>query len=430
MIKLKRGAAVAWGLVTAALLALFAWMLVQWAPPAVPRKLTMSTGPADGAYHADALRYRTFLARYGIELELRPSAGAAENLSRLLDPASGVDVAFVQSGLANEHNAPGVVSLGAMFYEPIWVFYRGAETVDRIAQLRGKRVAIGRPGSGTLVVGSAVARDNGLTAPQTTLVEVGGSEAAQALIDGRLDAVFAIGALESPAIQQLLRAPDVRVMNLRRADAYVRRLPYLRKVELPEGVIDLARDVPPQPVTLVATTADLVARQDIHPVLVDVLLAAARDVHDDPSLLAAAGTFPAPLDNLLPLSLDAERFYKERPGLLRRWLPFWAAVWVERLLFILLPLAAVAIPVVSYLPRVYEWRVRDKIHRWYGELYLIERNAGRGDGAARLARLAEIDALLQKLRVPKTYMHEVYTLREHVAYVRAVVQEQAVPGAP
>jgi TRAP transporter TAXI family solute receptor len=426
----RRGSALVWTLAAAALLALAAWVFAQWAPPAVPRRLTLGTGAADGAYHAAGLRYRALLARYGIELELRPSAGAADNLERLRGPATApdaVEVAFVQSGLANADDAPGLVSLGAMFYEPLWVFYRGECIIDRLSDLRGQRIAIGRPGSGTHVVGTAVARDNGLAAGPTTLVEIGGTAAASALIAGEVDAVFAIAALETPAVQQLLSAPGVRPMNLRRADAYVRRLPYLRKLELPEGVIDLARDVPPQSVTLVAVTADLVARADLHPVLVDILLQAAREVHGGPSLLAAAGSFPAPLDNLLPLASDAERFYKERPSFLRRLLPFWAAVWLERALFIVLPLLAVAIPVVSYLPQVYAWKIREKIHRWYGELYLLERAAGRGNNEVRLARLAEIDALLQKLRVPKTYMQELYTLREHVAYVRQVVRQQGGP---
>jgi TRAP transporter TAXI family solute receptor len=423
----RRGAALIWTLAAAALLALAAWVFARLAPPAVPRTLTLSTGPADGAYHAAGLRYRALLAHYGIALELRPSAGAAENLDRLRGPADApdaVEVAFVQSGLANEDNAPGLVSLGAMFYEPIWLFYRGERTVERISELRGRRVAIGRPGSGTHAVGSAIVRDNGLAEPPTTLVEVGGTEAARALIAGEVDAVFAVAALETPAIQQLLTAPGVRPMNMRRADAYIRRLPYLRKLELPEGVVDLSRDLPPQPLTLVAATADLVAREGLHPVLVDLLLGAAREVHSDPSLLAPAGSFPTPFDHLLPLASDAERFYKERPSFLRRVLPFWAAVWLERSLYILLPLLALAIPVVSYLPQVYAWRIRDKIHRWYGELYLLERDAGRGSDEARLARLTEIDAVLQKLRVPKNYMQELYTLREHVAYVRQLVQRQ------
>jgi hypothetical protein len=216
-------------------------------------------------------------------------------------------------------------------------------------------------------------------------------------------------------------------MNMRRADAYTRRLPFLHKLELPEGVIDLARDLPPQPVTLVAVTADLVARDELHPVLVQVLLEAARRVNGGPSLLAPAGTFPAPLDHLLPIDSDADRFFRDSPSFLRRVLPFWAAVWLERALFVLLPLLAIAIPVVSYLPQVYAWRVRGKMHRWYGELYLLERDAGQGSNDARLARLAQIETAVNRLNVPKPYLHELYTLREHTSDVRRRLLEQR-PG--
>ena len=418
------GRALAWYVVgLIALLALLGWGLAQVAPPPPPKRVIMSTGAEDGAYHRYAQRYRDLLAKHDVELVLRPSAGAAQNLDRLRTGEGGVEVGLVQGGLVTETDAKQLVTLGSVFYEPIWVFYRGKTTVERISELRGQRVAIGIPGGGTNALGRSVARDNGLDEPPTALVEVGGVAAAEALIDGKIDAALYVSAIDGPAVQKLLRAPDVRMMDARRADAYVRRLPYLHKLDLPEGVVDLKAGIPPQRMTMIALTANLVTRPDIHPVAVELLLEAAREVHGGPSLLHAANAFPAAMDVELPLSTDAERFYKERPSLLRRVLPFWIAVWAERLLFIALPLLAIAIPAFAYLPKIYDWRIRSRLDRWYAEVNRIERTAldVGVDGRALLGRMDDIDARLNRVKVPNAYLSQLYTLRVHADYVRGLL---------
>jgi TRAP-type uncharacterized transport system substrate-binding protein len=415
------GRALAWYVVAVlAVLALLGWGLARLAPPPPPRQVIMTTGAEDGAYHRYAQRYRELVARHGVELVLRPSSGAAQNLERLRSGEGGVNVGLVQGGLVRDSDTERLVTLGSLFYEPIWVFYRGKTTVERISQLRGRRLAIGLSGSGTHALGMAVARNNGLAEPPTTLVEIGGLAAADALIEGRIDSALYVSAIDGPAVQKLLRAPDVRMMDARRADAYIRRLPYLHRLDLPEGVVDLKDGIPSQPMTMIAVTGNLIAREDIHPVAVELLLDAARQVHGGPSLLHRGGIFPAPIDVELPLATDADRFYKERPSLLRRVLPFWVAVWAERLLFIMLPLLAIAIPAFAYLPKLYDWRIRSKLDFWYAEVNRIERAAAdrSDDLKAQLDRMNEIDARLNRVKVPKSYLSQLYTLRGHADYVR------------
>ncbi|HTN49532.1 MAG TPA: TAXI family TRAP transporter solute-binding subunit [Burkholderiaceae bacterium] len=425
------GRALAWYVVgVLLLLGLLGWGLAKLAPPAPPRRIVMTTGAEDGAYHRYAQRYREVLAQRGLELELRPSAGAAANLDRLRNAGSGVDVGLVQGGLVTEDDAERLVTLGSLFYEPVWVFYRG-KTIERISELRGLRIAIGIPGGGTHALATSIARDNGLVEAPTTLLEIGGLEAADALIDGRIDAALYISAIDGPAVQKLLQAPGVRLMDARRADAYVRRLPYLHKLDLPEGVIDLKRGIPQQDTTIIAVTANLIARPDIHPVAVALLLEAAREVHGGPTLLHPARVFPAPMDVDLPLAEDADRFYRDRPSWLRRVLPFWVAVWAERLLFIMLPLLAIAVPAFAYLPKLYDWRIRSKLDNWYGEVNRIERATptAQADAAAQLARMVEIDQRLNRLKVPRAYLSRLYTLRQHADYVRSLLEARTA-GAP
>jgi TRAP-type uncharacterized transport system substrate-binding protein len=418
------GRALAWYVIAVVvLLALLGWMLARLAPPPPPKRVIMTTGAEDGAYHRYALLYRDALAQHGVELVLRPSSGAAQNLERLRSGDSDVDVGLVQGGLVQESDEDRLVSLGSLFYEPIWLFYRGKATIEHISALRGQRLAIGRPGSGTHALGTSVARENGLAEPPSTLVELGGLQAADALIDGKVDAALYVSAIDGPAVQKLLQAPGVRMMDMRRADAYVRRLPYLHKLDLPEGAVDLKAGIPPQPMTMIALTANLIAREDIHPVAVELLLDAAREVHGGPSLLHGARHFPSPKDIELPLATDADRFYKERPSLLRRILPFWVAVWAERVLFIMLPLLAIAIPAFAYLPKIYDWRIRSKLDGWYAEVNRIERSALGADADlnSQLAKMNDIDLRLNRVKVPKGYLSQLYTLREHSDYVRRLL---------
>jgi len=408
-----------------AVLALTGWGLWTLAPPPPPKTIVMSTGAPDGAYHAYALRYQAILAEQGMTLVLKPSKGAQENLERLRGHLDDVDVALVQSGL-NREAEPGLVTLGSVFYEPVWVFYRDTRVIERGAELAGKKIAIGAPGSGTAELGRTLAQSAGLDQPPTELVEEGGLAAAEALASGAIGAAFFVSAVDAPAVVKLLDTPGVRLMDMRHADAYVRRLPYLHKLVLPEGVVDIQRNLPPQTVTLVTLTANLVAREELHPVAIELLLSAARRVHGGPTLLNGANVFPAPLDTSLPLATDAERFYKDRPGLLRRLLPFWLAIWLERTLFILVPLAAIAVPLFAYLPKVYDWRMRRRLDHWYRELKRLENATERGTLVEKqLHRLDEVEATLNGLKVPMGYLDRLYTLRTHTTYVRGVLARRA-----
>jgi len=410
-----------------ALLALAVWGITHYVQPAPPKVVVMSTGPLDGAYHAFAQRYKAHLAQYGVTLDLRISAGAVENIERLKSRKDGVSLALVQGGIANAENAPGLVTLGSLFYEPSWLFYRSGLRIDLGNQLRGKRIAIGAPGSGTRAVGLHVMREIGVAEPPTVLSDLGGLAAAKALEAGEVDAVFYVAAPDAPGVQRLLAAPGVRLLDTRRAETFVRRNPFLHKLTLPEGAADLARNVPPTDITLLAVTANLIAVEDIHPVIVDLLLEAARKVHGGAGLFQRIGEFPAPRDLDFPLSSDAERFYKGSPSILRRYLPFWMVVWVNRFIVIGIPLIIIAIPIVRNIPALYRWSTRRRIYRWYGELRTIENavRSGSGDTATHAARLDRVEQQVDKLRVPRAYSAELYNMLAHIQLVRDLLR-----GAP
>ncbi|MCX7172206.1 MAG: ABC transporter substrate-binding protein [Proteobacteria bacterium] len=314
------------------------WAAAQFIRPAPPQQIIFSSGGEGGAYQSFAARYKDVLARYDIQLVEKPSAGSLENLQRLRDETFAVDAAFIQGGTGRADDSDTLVSLGSLFYEPLWIFYRAglakdlpSGELDRLSQLRGQRLAIGVPGSGTHKLAMEMLEANGIAAAPTRLVASGGLGMVEALRQGKVDAVFVVGPTQSAMVWLLLFTDGVRLMSLSHAEAYARRFPHLSKLTLPRGGVDLVRDIPPHDITLVSPLATLVVREDIHPALIDLLLQAASEVHGDSGLFQKAGEFPRPTQVDFPLSSEAERYYKSGKPLLQRYLPFWAATLIDRL---------------------------------------------------------------------------------------------------
>lgn len=401
------------------------WVAAQFIKPAPPSRLIISTGADGGAYQRFAAQYKPIIERNGIRFVERPSAGAMQNLERLLDPEQEIDVAFMQGGIGVGRDAEGVVALGDIYYEPLWVFYRGTREIDSLARLGGKRLAIGPQGSGTRKLALDLLEASGAAAAPTRLLSEGGLAAVAALKEGRADAIFLVGPANSGAVWTALYTDGVRLMNLTHADAYARRFDFLSKLVLPRGAIDIARDIPARDVALLAPIAALVARQDTHPALIDLLLEAATEVHGKAGLFQRAGEFPNARATEFPLSAEADRFYKSGRRFLHRYLPFWAATLIDRTLVLLIPLFAIAIPLMRIVPGLYSWRVRSRVYKWYGELKFLERELLK-DPASRpqsdwLAELDRLETRVNRVRTPLSYANQLYILREHIALVRQTV---------
>jgi TRAP transporter TAXI family solute receptor len=426
-------------LVALALFALAYWIL----DPSPPRRVVLATGVEGGAYAEFGKRYAKLLKADGIKVELRSTQGSAENLRLLRDPVSGVDFAFVQGGADRVFETPeaasaGLVSLGSLFYEPVWVFYR--EDADRrllkgqpfesLSQLPGWRINVGAQGSGVAVLMDKLIAANDLDASQLSRMRLPQAEAVTDLLAGRLDALVLVSAPESPTVQELLHAPGIRLLDFAQADGYSRRFPFMSAVTLPRGVIDLGRDMPPHDVHLVAPTGTLVARESTHPALVQLFVQAAKEVHGGAGWFQSAGAFPNPRNTEQPLAAEAERFYRSGVPFLQRYLPFWLANLFERMWPVLAALVAVLIPLSRMLPPLYEFRIRSRVFRWYGQLRTLEGKLGTHD-PAELGR--ELDALEQRVErttVPLSYFDELYALRTHISLVRSRLKAMAAQGAP
>lgn len=396
-----------------------AWQFVD---PAPPRTVVIATGHEGGAYYLYAQRYQKLLAEEGIELEILTTAGSLENIRLLEDRSAGVDLAFVQGGTASATDSADIVSLGSLYYEPLWVLYRSGEVIDRLAWLADKRVAAGEAGSGTRAVALTLLNDNGLDAASDNSLALGGQDAVQALIAGEVDAAFFVASPRATLVQELLGQKDIQLMSFTRAAAYTRRHHFLSSLVLPEGVVDLQQNIPPLDTVLLAATANLAANSDFHPALINLFLQVLSRVHGEGGVFENPGEFPNEYNVDFPLNDDARRYYRDGPPFLQRYLPFWTANLIDRLKIMLVPVITLLIPLFKVMPPAYRWRVRKKIYRWYRELQELDIEHPQREKAERLARLLQrlndIEEEVRKVRVPLSYVDELYDLRVHIDLLR------------
>jgi TRAP-type uncharacterized transport system substrate-binding protein len=399
--------------------------------PLPPRHFVLATGPAESPYEETGKRYRDLLAKEGIRVELRQTAGAVANLALLNDPHSGVSAGFVQSGTTSAAASPDLVSLGAVFEESLWFFCR-CEASDLAFQgMNGRKVSIGPEGSGTRSLALKLIAMNGMDPARMTLLDLSPDEGTQRLLDGSIDAVAIQTTWGSPALTRLFGSAEIHLVGFPRADAYVALLPYLDKITVPMGVGNLGLNRPDRDVTIVGSKASLAVRKSLHPALQYLLIRAAQETGGQRTAFTAVGSFPSALAIDLPLSEEAGSFYKSGPTMFQRHLPFWLAELISRLVVGLLPIFGVLYPMWSLVPEAYNWFMRQRIDQHYHELKELEHEVGRvAAGVKRPDLLQRIEVLEQRvteLRVPTAFASAKYQLKAHVDLVSRALLKRLAP---
>jgi TRAP transporter TAXI family solute receptor len=415
-----------WGLLklVAAIICIagLSWFALDYFIPAPPSKFTMVTSFPGGHYVDLGNRYREILARSHIDLELRSTEGAVENLKLLNDPKSGIQVGIMQGGIATGKQAPDLLSLGRIDYQIFWLFYPETEKFDDVTQFKGKRIAQGPPGSGTRAVTEKILNVSGVNSENTTLLNIPVQDAVNALNDGRIDALFITFAEDSPILLSLLKNPHVRTLSFTDAEALTRIFPFLVRLVLPRGTIDYARKIPAADVTLIATTNVILVRKEIHPALIDLLAQTILEAHSAPGLFQKVGDFPTQTDPEFPVSQEARDFYKNGPSFLNRYLPFWMTNYVQRIIAVLVTVIAVVFPIFNYAPRLFLWSVHERMSKLYRRLRAIEKKLQAELHVPQLAALQDelenIDRAASILSVPARYSALLFSLKDHINLIR------------
>jgi TRAP-type uncharacterized transport system substrate-binding protein len=424
-LKIKKLTLSAWTLLLFALLLIVmfvSWMSYRFLKPFPPKTLIIATGTEGGSYAAFGERYRQVLARDGIQVFLRQTSGAVENLKLLKDSSQAVDAGFVQSTVGGIEDASNLASLGGLAYTPLWIFYSGKDTYDDLMYLQGKRIAIGTEGSGIRKFSLELLKAAGVTGPQTQFFDLSYAEAKRALLEGKVDVIMTFGAPDNRLIWEWLNTKTIKLLSLSQAEAYARRFPDLSHVVLPRGVIDPGKRNPPSDVHLLSPTTNLIIRKDLHPALIYLLLKASVEIHSGASWLNKAGEFPTLAKQDDPISEQAQRFYKSGGSWLYAYMPFWAATFAERLTLVLIPLGMIIVPLIGIAPWVYTWRNRSKYYPWYRELRKLEKeilaNGSLDNREAYEARLERIENAVSHIHTSVAFYDELFILKEHIQVVR------------
>jgi TRAP-type uncharacterized transport system substrate-binding protein len=427
---LGRAAILSAAVLTFAVIALGIFLFFYLAPP---NTIIVTSGPKGSIFERYAERYAKILRQKGVTLRILASEGSIENIKRLADPSTKVDIGFVQGGVYKDIKTDKLVSLGSISYEPLFVFYRSGSNMERLSQLAGQRIAVGEVGSGTHTLSLVLLATNGIEpGGPTKLLEADSDEAAKAILSGKVDAVFLMGdSVSTDLIRQLLHTPGISIFDFTQADAFTRRIAYLNKITLPKGSIDFGKGTPAHDVFLLAPTVELIARENLHPALSDLLLEAAVEVHSGPGLFRSKGEFPAPIEQEIRISNDASRFYKSGKSFFYRYLPFWLASLVNRIIVVLVPMIVLLLPGMRLIPAMYRWRFRSRIFRWYRALMVIERDLltelAPDKRKELLEKLDNIEAEVNRMKVPASFADQFYGLRGHITFVHTRLMSESHP---
>jgi len=404
----------------------------QFVDPAPPRQITVAAGPSSGVYYDVAVKYSHIFAKDGVTLVVQETTGSVENLRLLLDEKSGVDAIFMQGGIGAGAASEDLVSLGSIYYEPLWLFHRANLDIRHLGDLRGKRIAVGIDGSGTKALAKQLLEMNSVTAGNSQMLHLNNQDAVDMLLEGEIDAAFSVVAYRGGSDHPLMLDPDIRLFSFSRGAAYTQRLHFLSLLRLPEGAFNFTYNLPEDDIYLLAPTAQLVVRKDFHPALIDLLLNAAREVGSPAGVFERREDFPTPRFLDFPLSGEAEQYYQRGPQLLQRVLPFWLANLASRMKIMLLPLLALLFPLLKLLPPFYRWRMRSRIYRWYHQLMDIDGEILNGDVRLRkdefLSRLDIIEQNVSQISVPLGFSRELFDMRVHIEMLRKKLSATDAPA--
>ena len=404
--------------------------------PSPPRHVTLATGQENSAYEEFGKRYAALLAKQGVQVKLQRSLGSQENLQLLNE--GKVDIAFVQSGSTSEEQAErrGLESLGSLFTEPVWLFLREPVKVDRLTDLKGLKINLGPEGTGVPKLVRQLLSLNGVEPKEVQVSALENTPATVALLDGSIDGLVFSSGPEAPLVQMLLQTPGIKLFDFVQAEAYTRRLPFVSHVVLPRGIVDVGRDLPPQDYQLIAPTATLVAREKLHPALVDLFVQAAAEIHGGTGWFQQQGQFPSGRYTEIPVAREAAKFYKDGAPLLQHYMSFWLANFFDRMWVVVVALAALVLPLSKVVPPLYVWRIRSRVYRWYGQLRTVEQALEAATGGDReavcqelLGRLDQIEEMVNQISIPLAFADGLYGLRSHINFVRQRVRNAMAPAA-
>jgi TRAP-type uncharacterized transport system substrate-binding protein len=473
---------------TISILTIAAFALLSWGIRAkylaAHAPIVISTGSSAGVYYERSNEYKAKFkdAHNSINVDVCESDGSPSNLKRLSGKETSAgcpaNAAFIQGGIREQfllkqknqfneeqaRNLAGLLSMGRILTEPVWVFYncelgnKAGKAPGNLAELFAHmkanrpnspvRFLVGKDDSGTNYLATELLEAHGIRdGAGAKFVKDDMKDIANRLLgkadakDGPADAAFQVMAASADpakksAVAKLVETGGICLLSMNNADALTLRYPYLHKVTLPAGAFSLEKPLPPSDVTLVATRAAFVVRGDLDPAQQNALAHVIQEYQRSPA--ANAKLFPIPSASLaaddpeFPLSAEARRVYRSERTFFQRFLPFWLAVVADGVILYVLTFSflGLAVQFARVIPTGYNLiisRRRDRIHR---ELNRLDSRAGQlassGEVEGAEEDLSRITKQVRRMPLPEA---ERFALRRHIELVRNHIEAVRKNGA-
>jgi TRAP-type uncharacterized transport system substrate-binding protein len=403
------------------------WWSVVVGHPLPPQRVVMAAGGQQGSYARVVQRYAQQLEKQGITVERRFADTPEETLRQLLQPTRA-DAATEPPSFGFAHGiyaVPGMPlqALAVVGREPVWLFSK-SNGPAALGDVVGRRVSAGTAASSTQLAARQMLAYAGLQAEDVQFVPMASMVAVNALVDGKIDLVFQAAGEDAQSIQLLLKQNNIQLLGYDQAGALSAKDTRLQPMLLPQGAIELRGNVPPRDLTLMSLQTHLLVRPDMHPALQRALLAAAADIHSETSFLQRQGEFPTTRNTEFALSPVALNYSLGNRPWLESLLPYGVAQAASLLLFAVLPILACTALLLTWIPRLFDWRISSALNYFYGELKFLEREMDRvaTNNPIGLKNLLEqidkIERQVVLLELPDRFSERWYTLREHLAAAR------------
>jgi len=388
-----------------------------------PRKIVMATPPYL-LWTGDAEIYKKIFADNGIELVQFPTTGSEEVARRLMDPNDPIEVGFVSSGTIDPDKAKNVSTMGRVWIAPLWIFYRKGAKAGKpvhLTDFTGKRINISQVGTKANSLAKKLLSINELEI-DNHISQLETSAATDAMLRVDLVVVIFFSPPAGDNIKKLISNPSIELLNMDRADTYTFIFDYLEKLTIPEGALDMARNIPHQPTQVIAGPIELLVKNNLHPSLKMLLLRAASEVHGSETYFFRRGTFPSFGPKLLPEDEEAQIYYKYGVPRLSRYLPFWAVDPFNRMLIYTVPITLIIFTMMKNLMEYRLSRGRRKIHAFYERLRELEKEIPLcGEKSVRdnlNSSISTIENEAMHLRLPEELLGEYFTLLNNISSLR------------
>lgn len=375
-------------------------LVLIYVNPFAPKKAYLAIGQTGSSYGVIGEKFKEKFSKYGIDLQLIKTDGLTEGLINLDDPHSIVNASFITAGSTSAQDYPELVSLGSVQFAPMWIFYRGEKLNidDPFDYFSQRKIGIGKPETNSNKMFRRALLANQKDAINSKgLIELSHLESAEKLKAGELDAVFIVDSFNAPVVQSLLHDPKIHVLSINLADAYVKKYPFLHKLVIPRGSLNLENILPREDITLLGSTTNLLVEASTHPAIQWAFMLAASEFGKfSQDFFSKPGDFPKYQDSGFPLSPVAKRFYTQGQPAVFDYLPLWLGSLIEGAWVMMLAFIALIYPLFKWVLSIRAYPSKKFMYKNFIDMRDLDEDIGHIKTKQDIISLLErVDQLIQ-----------------------------------